>query len=83
MEHPGFDFFAADVGQHVSVDLDAGAEHLAAFLDHFLALHRVVDDVPVFKRQVVFAHDGADSLAPTAGGLQIGDDFWLFHNSVS
>ena len=78
-EHPGFDFLAADVGQHLAVDLDARAQHLAALLDHFLALQRVVDDVAVLERQVVFAQHGADALAPAAGWFQIGNNFWLVH----
>ena len=79
-EEKGFNFVTADVRQHPAVDLDARAEHLAAFLDHFLALQGVVDDVAVFKGQVIFAHDGADALAPAAGGFQVGNDFGFVHN---
>src|ERR1035437_7104287 len=78
-EHPRFDFLAADVGQHLAVDLDARAQHLAALLDHFLALQRVVDDVAVLERQVVFAQHGADALAPAAGRFQIGNNFWFVY----
>jgi hypothetical protein len=81
-EHPGFDFFAADVGEHVAVDLDARAQHLAGLLNHFLALHRVVDDVAVFVGQVVFLQHGADALAPAAGRFQVSDDFWFAHSFV-
>ena len=81
-EHPGFDFFAADVGQHLAVDLDAGAHHLAALLDHFLALQRVVDDVAVLEGQVVFAQHGADALAPAATRFQIGNNFWFAHGNI-
>src|SRR5882724_12431677 len=49
-KHPCFDFFAADVGKHFTVDLDARTQHLAALLDHFLTLNRVVDDVAVLER---------------------------------
>ena len=80
-EQIGFDFLAADVGEHAPVDLDAGTEHLAAFLDHFLALDGVVDDVTILEWQVVFAHDGADTLAPAAGRFQIGDDLRFIHNN--
>jgi hypothetical protein len=78
-EHPGLDFLAADVGQHLAVDLDARAQHLAALLDHFLTLQRVVDDVAVFVRQVVFFEHGADALAPAAGRFQIGNNLWFVH----
>ena len=79
-EHVGFDFIAADVGKHGAIDFDAGAEHLTAFLDHFLALQGIVDDVAIFEGEIVFAHDGANSLAPSTGGFQVGTDFWIFHN---
>ena len=68
-QHPRFDFLAADVRQHLAVDFHAGAQHLAAFLDHFLALQGIVDDVAVFERQVVFAQHGADALAPAASSV--------------
>lgn len=78
-QHPGFDFLAADVGQHVAVDFDARAQHLAAFFDHFLPLQRVVDDVAVFIGQVVFAQHGANSLAPATGRFQVSDNLWFGH----
>ena len=81
-EHPGLDLLAADVGQHMAVDLDARAQHLAALLDHFLALQRVVDDVAVLERQVVFFEDGADALAPAAGRFQIGNNLWFVHANI-
>jgi hypothetical protein len=81
-EHPRFDFLAADVGQHVAVDLDARAQHLTGLLDHFLTLQRVVDDVAVFVRQVVLFQHGADALAPAAGRFQVSDDFWFAHSFV-
>ena len=77
-EHASFDFLAADVGQHLAVDLDARAQHLAALLDHFLALQRVVDDVAVFITVIIF-EDGADALAPAAGRFQIGNNLWFVH----
>ena len=75
----GFDFFSADVRQHPAIDLDARAEHLPAFFDHFLALGGIVDDVPVFVRQIVFAHDRAHALAPAAARFQVSNDFWFIH----
>jgi hypothetical protein len=78
-KHVDFDFLAADVGQHVAIDLNARAEHLAAFLDHFLALDGVVDDVAIFEGQVVFAHDGAHALAPAARRFQVSNDFRFIH----
>jgi hypothetical protein len=35
-QHISFDLFAADIGQHLAIDLDTRAEHLAAFLNHLL-----------------------------------------------
>jgi glycerate 2-kinase len=76
------DFLATDVGQHVAVDFDARAEHLAAFFDHLLALRRVVDDVAVLEGQVILAHDGAHTLAPTAGRFQISYYFRFVHKKL-
>src|SRR3954470_15382944 len=60
-------FFPTNVRKHVTLHFDAGTQHLPALLDHFLALHRIIDDVTIFVRQVVFAHDSAHALAPAAG----------------
>src|SRR6516165_4699489 len=76
------DFVAAYIGEHVAVDLNARAEHLAALLDHLLTLHRVVDDVAVLVGQIVFAEDGTDTLAPATGGFQVSDYFRFIHISV-
>ena len=46
----------------------------------FLALDWVVDDVTIFKRQVVFAQNRADAVAPAAGRFQISDNFWFVHS---
>ena len=78
-EEIGFDFVAAHIRQHLAVHFNAGAEHLAAFFNHFLALRRIVDDVAVFEREVVLAHDRADTLAPAAGRFQISDNLRLLH----
>jgi len=78
----GFHFIAADVGEHVAVDLDAGAHLLAALLDHFLALEGVVDDVSIFKRQFIFTEDGANTLAPATGGFQVSYNIWFSHKSA-
>jgi hypothetical protein len=80
-DEKSFDFLAADVRQHFAVDLDTGAEHLPAFFDHLLALGRIVDDVAIFVGQIVFAHDRADALAPTASRFQVSDYFRFIHNS--
>jgi len=78
-QQKGLDLFAADVREHPAIDFDAGAEHLAAFLDHFLALGGVIDDVAVFEGEVVLAQDGPNPLAPSARGLQISNDFGFIH----
>ena len=81
-KHPGFDFLAADVGQHLAVDLDARTHHLPALLNHFLALQRVVDDIAILERKVVFTQHGTDTLAPAAARFQIGDNFWFDHDNI-
>src|SRR6266850_4584006 len=73
----GFDFFAADVGQDRPIDLNAWAEHLAALFDHFLTLRRVINDIAIFEGQIIFAHNGADTLAPAAGRFQVSNDLWF------
>ena len=75
----GFHFLAADVGQHVTVDLDARAEHLTAFFDHLLTLRWIVDDIAILEGKFMFAEHGAHALAPTAGGLQVSNDLGLIH----
>ncbi len=79
-EKKGFDFFTADVWQHAAIDLDAGAEHLAAFLNHLLALHRIIDDITVLEGQLVFAQDSANTLAPAAARFQISNNLWFVHS---
>jgi len=80
-QHPGFDFLATDIGEHFAIDLDAGAEHLAAFFDHFLALQGVIDDIAILEGQVILSENGADALAPATGGFQIGNNLGLAHIS--
>jgi hypothetical protein len=67
----------------MAVDLNARAQHLPAFFDHFLSLQGVVNDVAIFERQIVFAEHGADTLAPAAGWFQISDNFRFIHKSDS
>ncbi|MDB6131421.1 MAG: hypothetical protein JWM04_2528 [Verrucomicrobiales bacterium] len=78
-----FNFLAADVRKHVTVDLHAGTEHLAAFLNHFLALIHVIDDIAIFEWEFVFAKNGADTIAPTATGFEVGDNFRFIHRKNS
>ena len=80
-EEIGFHFFSANVREHVTIDDHAGAEHLAAFFDHFLPLHGIVNDVAILEWQVIFAHDGADALAPAAGWFEISNNVWFIHRS--
>jgi hypothetical protein len=72
--------FAAYVGQHVPVHFNTRAQHLTALLDHLLALERIIDDVPIFKRQIVFAQNSADPLAPAASRFQVSDYFRFIHS---
>jgi len=75
-----FDFFTADVWQHAAIDLDAWAKHLAAFLNHFLALHRVINDIAVLEGKLIFTQDGAHTLAPATARFQIGNNLWFIHS---
>src|SRR5206468_11929707 len=50
-----------------------------ALFDHFLALDRVIDDVPVFVRQIVFLEHGAHAVAPATRRFQISNDFRFVH----
>src|SRR5471030_20569 len=79
LDEPRFQFFAADVGQHFTVYFYARGKLLTAFLDHFQALTRVIPDVPVLKRKVVFSQNGPDALAPAAVRFQISNDLKIFH----
>jgi hypothetical protein len=74
------DFLTADVREHLPVDLDTRAEHLAALLDHLLALEGIIDDITILKRQLVFAQNGTNALTPAAGGFEIGYNAWFIHN---
>lgn len=78
-EQIGFDLFAADVGEHLAVHFDARTEHLTALFDHFLALVGIVDDVTIFERQFILAHDGADALAPATSRFQVSDNLRFLH----
>ena len=75
--HPCLDLIAADIGEHVAVDLDAGGKRLTAALLHFPAEGGVLDDVLFLEGQVVFAENGADAFAPATEGFQVGGDLRL------
>jgi len=70
-----FDLFARDIGQHHAVNLDARGEALAGLLDHLGIVRRDINDIHVFEGEAVFAHDGADAVAPAAAGFEVGLDF--------
>jgi hypothetical protein len=72
-------FLAADVGQHGAVHNHARRKRLSAELLHFEAELRALDDVLFRVRNAVLGEDGADSVAPAAGGLQVGSDFRFTH----
>lgn len=78
-EEVGFDFFAADIGEHMTVDFDAWAQHLTAFFNHLLPLGRFIDDVSIFVRKIIFAQDGPDALAPSASRFQVSNDLRFIH----
>jgi hypothetical protein len=74
-----FNFFAADVGQHLPVDIDAGRERLPAFGLHFPTKRRILNDVLFRERQIVFREHRPDTGAPAAIGLQVSCDLRRFH----
>src|ERR1700691_2904362 len=79
LDEPPFQLLAADVCQHLSIYFYAGRKFLAAFLDHLQALTRIVPDVPVLKRKVVFPQYGTNTLTPTAMRFQISNDIRFLH----
>src|SRR5262245_7558417 len=64
-----FDFFAADVRQHLAVDLDTRRKRLPAFGLHFPAERRVLNDVFLAVGQIVFGQNSANASAPATISL--------------
>ncbi len=83
LKHVGFDLLAADVGEHFSVDDDAGRERLAAQLLHLEAVVGILDDVLLGVGKVMLLEYGSDAAAPAAVGLQVGSDFGFVHRCRS
>lgn len=79
-EQKGLDLIAADIRQHLAIDLHARAQHLAAFFDHLLTLGWVVDNVPVLIREIILVQHGAHALTPATGRFQISDNLWFIHS---
>ncbi len=52
-EQVGFHFVPVDIGQHVPVDLDTRRKALPALFQHLSVVERIVDDIPIFRRQTV------------------------------
>ena len=63
---PSLELFSANVRQHQSIDFYARGKLLAALLDHFHALTRIVPDITILERQVILPQNGTDALAPAA-----------------
>ena len=74
-------FLSADIGEHDSINFNAGREWLATLLLHFPSEGRVLDDVLFFVRQIVFLQDCPDPVAPAARGFEIGDNLRFIHNA--
>jgi hypothetical protein len=73
-DQPSLDLAAVDVGQHLTVDLDAGREGLTAFLHHFGVNFWIVNDVLVLVLEIVLGEGLTHAIAPAADGFQIGDN---------
>lgn len=69
-----FNFFAGHVSKHHAINLDTGRKGLAGLLHHLGIVGPVVDDIDVLEGEAMLAHDGADTVGPPAGGLEIGFD---------
>ncbi len=78
-DEPLFHFFARYVGEDFAINFQGGLQMLAALGDHLGVVSRVVDDVAILVRELIFAEDGADAVAPSAEGFHVGDDFWCGH----
>ena len=79
LDEPPLQFLAADICQHLSIDFYARRKLLAAFLDHFQTLARIIPNIPVFIREVILPQNGTDTLTPTAMRFQISDNDWFLH----
>jgi len=76
-----FHFLAADIGEHLSIDFDAGRKRLTTLLLHFPPKRRVLDDVLLLIRQAILGQDCPDTSTPAAMGFQIGDNLRFIHNA--
>jgi len=76
------DFFAADIGQHLTVDFSyAGRKGLATFGLHFPTESGVLDDVFLGVRQIVFREHSPNAGAPTAISFQVSSNFRRIHSA--
>src|SRR5438105_9073965 len=75
------DFFAADIGQHFVVNLDAGRKWLATFCLHFPAKSRIRDDVLFGIGQTVLVKHSTNASAPAAIRFEVGGDLRFFHDT--
>ena len=64
-----FDFFAADIGKHLAVDLDARRKRLPTLGFHFPPERGVLNNVLLGVGQVVFGQNSADTCAPATMGF--------------
>ena len=76
---PRFQFLAADVCQHLSIDFHAWREFLAALLDHLHPLIGIIPNIPIFKWEIILVENGTDTLTPTAVRFEIRDYVWFIH----
>lgn len=79
-DEPVLQFFAADVGKQVVVDYDAGGQFLSAALFHLGAEFGIFDDVLFLVRKIVLGQNGANAIAPAAGGFDVGSDVRFVHS---
>ena len=75
-----FHFLAADISEHDSVDFYAGRKWLTTLLFHFPSERRILYDVLFLVRQIVLFEHCPDTVAPAAGGFEVGDNLRFIHN---
>jgi hypothetical protein len=75
-----FQFFAADVRKHLTINNHTRRKRLTAELLHLEAILRILDDVLFLVRKVILCENGANAVAPSTVCFQVGRDFNILHD---
>lgn len=76
-EYVIFYFFVGYIGEYYVVDFDVWGKGLVGFLDYFGVVVVVVDDIDVFKCEVVFVYDGVYVIGLVIVGFEVGFDVYV------